>query len=153
MGAAEVGVQRVGQAGTQARNVDVSGLRHLVLLFIVGVDRLGLGYYTAKLLDRSSGSVAVVPRCATSGSAAAVGGSRGALPADPGGSPRRDALRRLAGRWVTFVMLPPDVKGHGRLWSHVASDASFKELHAFARALGFPERGFDRDHYDVPAQW
>ena len=24
------------------------------------------------------------------------------------------------------------------------------ELHAFARHLGIPERGFDRDHYDLP---
>ncbi|OUE31308.1 hypothetical protein BFL35_05625 [Clavibacter michiganensis] len=31
------------------------------------------------------------------------------------------------------------------------SDASLEELHAFARAAGIPERGFDRDHYDVPA--
>ncbi|MDN4173864.1 DUF4031 domain-containing protein [Nocardioides sp. SOB77] len=48
---------------------------------------------------------------------------------------------------------PPNAPGHGRLWSHVASDASFEELHAFARTLGLPERGFDRDHYDVPAEW
>ncbi|GGO76752.1 DUF4031 domain-containing protein [Nocardioides deserti] len=48
---------------------------------------------------------------------------------------------------------PPNAPGHGRLWSHLASDASFEELHAFARELGIPERGFDRDHYDVPAEW
>ncbi|WP_122818682.1 DUF4031 domain-containing protein [Nocardioides pantholopis] len=48
---------------------------------------------------------------------------------------------------------PPNAAGHGRLWSHVASDSSFAELHAFARTLGLPERGFDRDHYDVPAEW
>ena len=30
---------------------------------------------------------------------------------------------------------------------------SYDELHAFARALGIPERGFDRDHYDVPSEW
>ena len=46
---------------------------------------------------------------------------------------------------------PPNAEGHGRLWSHVASDESYDELHAFARELGIPERGFDRDHYDVPA--
>jgi hypothetical protein len=40
----------------------------------------------------------------------------------------------------------------GRLWSHLASDVSFAELHAFARDLGIPERGFDRDHYDVPEE-
>ena len=48
---------------------------------------------------------------------------------------------------------PPNAPGHGRLWSHVASDVSFEELHRFARGLGIPERGFDRDHYDVPADW
>jgi hypothetical protein len=48
---------------------------------------------------------------------------------------------------------PPNAAGHGRLWSHLASDASYDELHAFARELGIPERGFDRDHYDVPAEW
>ena len=48
---------------------------------------------------------------------------------------------------------PPNAAGHGRLWSHLASDTSFEELHAFARGLGIPERGFDRDHYDVPAHW
>jgi hypothetical protein len=39
------------------------------------------------------------------------------------------------------------------LWSHLASDASYEELHAFARVAGVPERGFDRDHYDVPEEW
>ncbi|MCW2796236.1 DUF4031 domain-containing protein [Nocardioides sp.] len=48
---------------------------------------------------------------------------------------------------------PPNASGHGRLWSHLASDESYDELHAFARTLGIPERGFDRDHYDVPAEW
>ena len=48
---------------------------------------------------------------------------------------------------------PPNAAGHGRLWSHLASDESYEELHAFARTIGIPERGFDRDHYDVPAEW
>ena len=48
---------------------------------------------------------------------------------------------------------PPNAAGHGRLWSHLASDTSYDELHVFARELGIPERGFDRDHYDVPAEW
>ncbi|MET8120242.1 DUF4031 domain-containing protein [Micromonospora sp. NPDC005189] len=39
----------------------------------------------------------------------------------------------------------------GRLWSHLISDVSYAELHAFAEALGAPRRGFDRDHYDIPA--
>lgn len=46
---------------------------------------------------------------------------------------------------------PPAWPAHGTLWSHVVSDSSFDELHAFARRLGIPSRGFDRDHYDVPA--
>ena len=47
---------------------------------------------------------------------------------------------------------PPHAQGHGRLWSHLASDASYDELHDFARVIGIPERGFDRDHYDVPSE-
>ncbi|MFC1409397.1 DUF4031 domain-containing protein [Streptacidiphilus sp. N1-12] len=45
---------------------------------------------------------------------------------------------------------PPTWPGHGRLWSHLVSDVSYDELHAFARRLEIPERGFERDHYDVP---
>ncbi|WP_205473868.1 DUF4031 domain-containing protein [Nocardioides sp. SYSU D00038] len=52
-----------------------------------------------------------------------------------------------------IIIDPPNAAGHGRLWSHLASDESYAELHAFARDLGIPERGFDRDHYDVPAEW
>lgn len=48
---------------------------------------------------------------------------------------------------------PPNAPGHGRLWSHLASDVSYEELHAFAAQVGVPARGFDRDHYDVPAEW
>ena len=48
---------------------------------------------------------------------------------------------------------PPNAAGHGRLWSHLASDTSFEELHTFAEPFGIPERGFDRDHYDIPAEW
>ena len=47
---------------------------------------------------------------------------------------------------------PPAWPAHGRLWSHVVSDRSLDELHAFARRLGIPSRGFDRDHYDVPSE-
>jgi hypothetical protein len=46
----------------------------------------------------------------------------------------------------------PRWPGRGRLWSHLVSDASLAELHAFAEALGVPRRGFDRDHYDIPAE-
>ncbi|GEP36489.1 hypothetical protein NPS01_01520 [Nocardioides psychrotolerans] len=54
---------------------------------------------------------------------------------------------------MTVLIDPPDAAGHGRLWSHLASDTSYDELHAFARLAGIPERGFDRDHYDVPSEW
>ena len=47
---------------------------------------------------------------------------------------------------------PPNVESRGRLWSHVASDSSYEELHAFAAAARIPPRGFDRDHYDIPAE-
>ena len=48
---------------------------------------------------------------------------------------------------------PPAVHRWGRTWSHLASDTSYDELHAFALAQGVPGRGFDRDHYDVPAEF
>ncbi|WP_028644759.1 DUF4031 domain-containing protein [Nocardioides sp. URHA0020] len=48
---------------------------------------------------------------------------------------------------------PPNAAGHGRLWSHLASDESYEELHVFAASVGIPARGFDRDHYDVPSEW
>ena len=48
---------------------------------------------------------------------------------------------------------PPNAPGRGRLWSHLASDTSYDELHVFARVIGGPERGFDRDHSDVRAEW
>lgn len=53
---------------------------------------------------------------------------------------------------VVIMVDPPNVESRGRLWSHVASDTSFEELHAFAAAVPIPSRGFDRDHYDVPAE-
>ncbi|MGO1174405.1 MAG: DUF4031 domain-containing protein, partial [Actinomycetaceae bacterium] len=40
---------------------------------------------------------------------------------------------------------------HGTVWSHLVSDHSLEELHAFAAAHGLPARSFDLDHYDVPA--
>jgi hypothetical protein len=39
------------------------------------------------------------------------------------------------------------------MWSHLASDSSYDELHEFAAALGVPARGFDGDHYDIPAEY
>jgi len=41
---------------------------------------------------------------------------------------------------------------HGTVWAHIVSDTSLDELHEFAAAAGIPPRGFDRDHYDVPAR-
>ncbi len=52
---------------------------------------------------------------------------------------------------VTVLIDPPNWPGpRGLLWSHLVSDTSLEELHAFALRLGVPERAFDRDHYDVP---
>jgi hypothetical protein len=53
---------------------------------------------------------------------------------------------------VVIMVDPPNVESRGRLWSHVASDSSYAELHAFAVAARIPQRGFDRDHYDIPAE-
>lgn len=40
----------------------------------------------------------------------------------------------------------------GRLWCHMVSDTSYDELHEVAQAMGIPRRGFQGDHYDVPAE-
>ncbi len=53
---------------------------------------------------------------------------------------------------MTVLIDPPSWPARGRLWSHLASDASYDELHDFARHAGVPPRGFERDHYDVPAE-
>ena len=47
---------------------------------------------------------------------------------------------------------PPLVARYGRTWSHLVSDTSFEELHAFASGAGLPPRAFHRDHYDVPSE-
>ncbi|GGR14180.1 DUF4031 domain-containing protein [Streptomyces netropsis] len=52
---------------------------------------------------------------------------------------------------MTLYIDPPTWPGHGRMWSHLVSDVSYQELHAFAARLGAPARAFDRDHYDVPS--
>ncbi|MEU8432610.1 DUF4031 domain-containing protein [Streptomyces sp. NPDC029216] len=52
---------------------------------------------------------------------------------------------------MTVYIDPPVWPGHGRLWSHMVSDVSFEELHAFAAGVGCPPRAFERDHYDVPS--
>lgn len=52
---------------------------------------------------------------------------------------------------MTVLIDPPLWPAHGTLWSHVVSDSSLEELHAFAERTGLPTRSFDLDHYDVPA--
>lgn len=47
---------------------------------------------------------------------------------------------------------PPAWPAHGTVFSHLVSDTSLAELHAFARANSLSERAFDLDHYDVPAE-
>jgi hypothetical protein len=41
---------------------------------------------------------------------------------------------------------------HDTVWAHIVSDMSLNELHKFAEVAGIPRRGFDLDHYDVPAR-
>ncbi|PRH75870.1 DUF4031 domain-containing protein [Streptomyces solincola] len=53
---------------------------------------------------------------------------------------------------MTLYIDPPNWPGHGRMWSHLVSDVSYEELHAFAALIGAPARAFDRDHYDVPSE-
>ncbi|MER8026176.1 DUF4031 domain-containing protein [Glutamicibacter protophormiae] len=51
---------------------------------------------------------------------------------------------------MSILIDPPSWPAHGTLFSHLVSDATLDELHAFARAHQLPERAFDKDHYDVP---
>ncbi len=53
---------------------------------------------------------------------------------------------------MAILIDPPRPEAHGRRWSHLVSDTSLAELHAFARSVGIPERGFEGDHYDVPEE-
>ena len=53
---------------------------------------------------------------------------------------------------MTVLIDPPAWPAHGTLWSHLVSDATLEELHAFAAANGIRARAFDLDHYDVPAE-
>ncbi|HQY34287.1 DUF4031 domain-containing protein [Actinotalea sp.] len=53
---------------------------------------------------------------------------------------------------MAVLIDPPLWPRHGRVWGHLVSDTSLAELHAFAARAGIPERGFDQDHYDVPAE-
>lgn len=53
---------------------------------------------------------------------------------------------------MAILIDPPQWPAHGRTWSHLISDTSYAELHAFAEAHGIPARGFEGDHYDVPGE-
>lgn len=53
---------------------------------------------------------------------------------------------------MTVLIDPALWPRHGTTWSHLVSDHSLAELHDFATAAGIPQRAFDRDHYDVPAE-
>ena len=44
----------------------------------------------------------------------------------------------------------PDAGLRWTHWCHMAGDAGFEELHAFAARLGIPRHRFQGDHYDLP---
>ncbi|MFZ1411932.1 MAG: DUF4031 domain-containing protein, partial [Micropruina sp.] len=50
---------------------------------------------------------------------------------------------------MAILIDPPRWPAHGTVFSHLVSDTSLEELHAFAAAAGVPTRAFDHDHYDV----
>ena len=52
---------------------------------------------------------------------------------------------------VSVLIDSPVWPWRGRRWSHLVSDVSYDELHAFVAAeLGIPRRAFQGDHYDIP---
>lgn len=51
---------------------------------------------------------------------------------------------------MTVLIDQPRWPAHEMLWSHLVSDTSLDELHAFAELHGIGRRAFDFDHYDVP---
>ncbi|WP_066516726.1 DUF4031 domain-containing protein [Curtobacterium ammoniigenes] len=51
---------------------------------------------------------------------------------------------------MTVLIDPPTWPAHDTVWSHLVSDHSYAELHAFADRAGLSRRAFDHDHYDVP---
>ncbi|SOC47357.1 Protein of unknown function [Blastococcus aggregatus] len=54
---------------------------------------------------------------------------------------------------MTVLIDTPVWPWRGRRWSHLVSDTSYDELHAFVEAeLGIPRRAFQGDHYDVPVE-
>lgn len=53
---------------------------------------------------------------------------------------------------MALLIDPPIWPAHGRGWSHLVSDTSIDELHAFARRLSIEPRAFEGDHYDIPEE-
>ena len=53
---------------------------------------------------------------------------------------------------MTVLVDEPIWPFRGELWCHLVSDTSYDELHEVAAAIGIPRRGFQGDHYDVPAR-
>ncbi|GAA1666660.1 hypothetical protein GCM10010977_06510 [Citricoccus zhacaiensis] len=53
---------------------------------------------------------------------------------------------------MTVLIDPARWPAHGTVFSHLVSDRSLEELHAFAEAAGISRRAFDGDHYDVPVE-
>lgn len=51
---------------------------------------------------------------------------------------------------MAVLIDPARWPAHGTVFSHLVSDESLEELHAFARATGVAPNAFDGDHYDVP---
>ena len=51
---------------------------------------------------------------------------------------------------MAILIDPARWPAHGTVFSHLVSDESLEELHAFARANGVPPNAFDGDHYDIP---
>ncbi|GAA1115962.1 DUF4031 domain-containing protein [Citricoccus alkalitolerans] len=53
---------------------------------------------------------------------------------------------------MTVLIDPARWPAHGTVFSHLVSDHSLEELHAFAEAASISRRAFDGDHYDVPVE-
>ena len=54
---------------------------------------------------------------------------------------------------MALLIDPPVWPWRGRRWSHLVSDVSYDELHAFVTGeLGIPRRAFQGDHYDIPEE-
>jgi len=81
-----------------------------------------------------------------------LGRRRGPLGGFSTGAHRGVAAADTYDAGVAILIDPPRPEAHGRRWSHLVSDTSLAELHAFADACGMPRRAFEGDHYDVPEE-